>query len=173
MQLSSLPDSQTSCSLPLIAVISQNSLMRARSPVAAVWKTCAPRLGLAPCLKASVRGGRPVRVWSGRMSHPGPTGVFFHALKWFLSLCEVQTGDAHSKSLLMRVVGPRGQRLSQTCPSDRHIYSLAERCTRECQENEEEDDEEVLLPNKSFCFTAFILWHVVRVGGLALNNGDN
>lgn len=51
--------------------------------------------------------------------------------------------------------------------------SLAERCTRECQENEEEDDEEVLLPNKSFCFTAFILWHVVRVGGLALNNGDN
>ncbi len=45
----------------------------------------------------------------------------FHALKWFLSLCEVQTGDAHSKSLLMRVVGPRGQWLSQTCPSDRHI----------------------------------------------------
>ncbi len=97
----------------------------------------------------------------------------FHALKWFLSLCEVQTGDAHSKSLLMRVVPSGTVALTDLSIWQTYQSSLAERCTRECQENEEEDDEEVLLPNKSFCFTAFILWHVVRVGGLALNNGDN
>lgn len=48
-----------------------------------------------------------------------------------LSLCEVQTGDAHSKSLLMCAVGPRGQRLSRTCPSDRHISPAWQRDTLE------------------------------------------
>lgn len=154
-----------------------NSLMTARRPAAVVWKACAPQLSLALCLKASGQRAHAGLVWSGRPLCPCPTGVrFCSALKWIFSLCEVQTGDAHSRSPFNVCHRPTSGRTARTDLSIWQTYqsSLAERRgPAECQENEEEDDEEVLLPNKSFCFTAFILWHVARVGGLALNNGDN
>lgn len=147
--------------------------MRARHPVAAVWKACALRLSLAPCLEASVHRSRPAQVWSGRMSRPVPQVSFLMHWSDFLSLWSADRGRPLQKpsDVCRRPSGTAA--LTDLSIWQTYQSSLAERRTRECQENEEEDDEEVLLPNKSFCFTAFILWHVVGVGGLALNNGDN